>query len=163
MVATQKRRVTDRTKHPPPQIVTKHWIAVVGGLASLVVVLTAFIVSIFWLDSRYEKTIDAQLREAREQTRNSEQDKTIAINSLWSQFGLTQLRSSFIEDQIFNLTQRKTQMDGKFPAADEAMLNRYTTQGIQAASRAESVRRQIDDMSKPQAIPAVPPLPLTPR
>lgn len=141
MVVKRKREV--------PGIVKNHWIGVVGGLASLVVVLTAFIASVFWLDSRYQKTKDAELSEARMQLRDAEQDKAMAISNLWAQYGLTQLRNSFIEDQVFNLTQRKTQLQGKFPAADEAMLQRYIRQGDQTTARGSAIRSQIDELSKP--------------
>ncbi len=146
-----------------PNIVKNHWIAVITGLASLVVVLSTFVGWLFWLDSRYEKTRDAELREARQQLRNAEQDKNLAISSLWAQFGLTQLRGSFIEDQIFNLTQRKTQLGNKFPAADEAMLQRYSSQNTQVNTRTEAVRRQIDDLNRPQVVQSPPVIPMVPR
>lgn len=108
-----------------------------GTLASIMTVLGILGGWAIWVDNRYEKAEDAKRV-------NAQQDRDASVRGLWSQFGTTQLRSQFMEDQVYNLAARKSTLGPRFAISDEVSLQRYTKQLEQAQERMREIRRQID-------------------
>jgi hypothetical protein len=105
-------------------------IAILGAIGSVV---TGF----YLFDGQYQRRADAAAHAKEDVTR-----------ALWSQFGTTQLRQSFLEDRVYDLAARKAVMGAKFPASDEVSLRRYQAQLDQLTARLAELRKMIDEAGR---------------
>jgi len=109
------------------------WKTGIAALAAAGTLATGF----YLFDAQYQRRTDAANHAREDVTR-----------ALWSQFGTTQLRASFLEDRVYDLTARKAALGAKFPVADDVSLQRYKAQLEQHVARMTELRKQIDDVSR---------------
>lgn len=131
-----RRRPPRRRFHRIRDAVGRHPALWKSGVAA-VVAGAALFTAVMTFDAQYQRRTDAHAHERED-----------AIRALWSQLGTTQLRASFLEDRVYDLTARKATLGPKFPISDDVSLQRYRTQLEQQTSRAAEIRRQIDESSR---------------
>lgn len=126
------------------------WLWSWGTLASIAAVVAAIWSAVVTVDARFTKQDDFDRHMTAEEVRNAAQDKEVAINVRRQQLQTLQLRAWFMEDQVYNLAARKQVLGPKFTVSDEVSLQRYKTEYDKSTARVDTIRRQIEEMTRPK-------------